>query len=114
MLKHRGLHTIYFHGRGEEIMKKILVVLSLMILLILPKQVLADCAELKDYTHWILEGEHTIVFYLGNKPLASLNIPYCEILPSSSIQLLKSYVCDSDNIVIDSQECSIIEVKVMY
>jgi hypothetical protein len=95
-------------------MKQILVVLSLMILLILPKQVLADCADLKNYTNWTLEGEHTIIFYVGKMPIASLTIPYCEILTSSNIQLIKSYVCDSDSIVIDGKECSIIEVKVMY
>jgi len=95
-------------------MKQILIVLSLMVLLTLPIQVLADCVDLKNYTNWIIEGEHTVVFYIGNKPLASLHIPYCEILPSSSIRLLKSYVCDSDKIVIDDEECSIIEVKVMY
>jgi len=95
-------------------MKQILILLSLMVLLILPKQVLADCAELKNYTNWTLEDEHTIIFYVGNTPLASLNVPYCEILPSSSIRLLKSYVCDSDNIVIDGKECSIIEVELMY
>jgi len=95
-------------------MKQILILLSLMVLLILPKQVSADCAELKNYTNWTLEDEHTIVFYVGNTPLASLNVPYCEIFPSSSIRLLKSYVCDSDNIVIDGKECSIIEVEVMY
>jgi hypothetical protein len=95
-------------------MKQILVVLSLMVLLILPIQVLADCADLKDYTNWTLEDGHSIIFYIGNKPLASLNIPYCDIFPSSNIRLLKSYICDSDNIEIDGKECSIIEVKVMY
>ncbi len=94
--------------------KQILVVLSLMVLLTLPRLVLADCADLKNYTNWALEGEHTIVFYIRNKPLASLTIPYCEILTTSSIRLLKSYVCDSDNIMIDGKECSIIEVEVMY
>jgi hypothetical protein len=94
--------------------KRILIVLSLMVFLTLPIQVLADCAELKNYTNWTLEGEHTIIFYIGNMPIANLTVPYCEILPTSSIQLLKSYVCDSDSIVIDGRECSIIEVKVMY
>ena len=113
-MQDRSNLALCFHGRGEEMMKKILVVLSLMVLLTLPIQVLADCADLKNYTHWTIESEHTIIFYMGNKPLASLNIPYCEFLPTSSIRLLKSYVCDSDNIVIDGKECSILDIEVMY
>jgi hypothetical protein len=95
-------------------MKQIFIVFSLMILLVLPKYALGDCVDLRNYTDWILEDEHTIVFYTGEAPIARVNIPYCEILPSSSIRLVKSYVCDLDSIVVDDKKCSIIEVKVMY
>jgi hypothetical protein len=93
-------------------MKKIIILFTLWIMLLLPNIVSADCVDLKYFSNWIRVDEHTIVFYMGNKPLASANIPYCEILLSSSIRLLKSYVCDSDSIMVDGELCSIMTVEV--
>jgi hypothetical protein len=94
-------------------MKKIGVALSLMILLF-PAFVSADCADLGRFTNWYLETAHTVIFYDGEVPLARVEIPYCEINPLSTILLLKSYVCDSDEIMVDGVACRIISVKVLY
>jgi hypothetical protein len=94
-------------------MKKIGWVLSLAILL-LPTFVSADCADLGRYTNWILETSHTVLFYDGKTPLARIEIPYCEITPLSKILLLNSYVCDSDEILVEGIACRIITVKVMH
>jgi hypothetical protein len=74
-------------------MRKIWIVLSLTILLF-PAFVSADCADLGRFTNWYLETLHTVVFYVGETPLARLEIPNCEVSPLSTIRLIKSYVCD--------------------
>jgi len=95
-------------------MKIIFILFILWAMLLLPNIASADCADLKNFTNWMRVDEHTIVFYMENTPLASAKIPYCEILPSSRIWLLNSYVCDSDSIMVDGKECSILTVEVLY
>jgi len=94
--------------------KKIIVLFILGILLFLPILVSADCLDLGDFTNWVLEDEHTVVFYREERPMARLEIPDCSIRPSSNIRLIKSYVCDSDDIIIDNEKCHIMTVKVLY
>ena len=94
-------------------MKKIWMLLSLAILLF-PTFVSADCVDLGRFTNWILETSHTLVFYAGAKPLARLDIPNCEIDPSSKILLRTSYVCDLDEIIIDGVPCHIITVEILH
>ena len=89
------------------------MVLSLAILLF-PTFVSADCADLQRFTNWILESSHTVLFYAGQRPLARVEIPNCEISPLSTIRLIKSYVCDSDEIMIDGVACHILSVKILY
>jgi hypothetical protein len=74
-------------------MRKIWIVLSLTILLF-PAFVSADCADLGRFTNWYLETLHTVVFYVGETPLARLDTPNCEMNPLSTIRLIKSYVSD--------------------
>jgi hypothetical protein len=93
-------------------MKKRWVVLSLAILLF-PTFASADCADLGNFTSWIVETNHTVVFYAGQRPIARLEIPDCEIRPLSSIRLIKSYVCDLDEIMIDGVACRISTVEIM-
>ena len=94
-------------------MRKIGIVLSLTILLF-PAFVWADCADLGRFTNWILETSHTIVFYMEETPLACLEIPNREVNPLSTIRLIKSYVCDADEIMVDGVACRIITVEVLY
>ena len=89
------------------------MILSLAILLF-PTFVSADCADLSRFTNWILETSNGIVFYAGQRPLARLEIPNCEIRPLSTIRLINSYVCDSDEIIIDGISCHILSVQILY
>jgi len=82
--------------------------------LLIPALAFADCLNLGDFTSWVLEDTHTIVFYMGVRPMARLEIPNCSIHPSSNIRLIKSYVCDTDSIMIDGEQCSIITLSVLY
>jgi len=93
-------------------MKKMWWLVSLAIVL-LPTFVSADCADLGRYTQWILETSHTLVFYAGPKPLARIEIPNCEITPSSTIHLRTSYVCELDDIEIDGVACQILTVEIL-
>jgi hypothetical protein len=89
------------------------VLLSIAILLF-PAFVSADCVDLGRFTNWYLETSHTIIFYDGETPLARVEVPYCEMTPLSTIRLINSYVCDSDQIMVDGVACRIITVKVLY
>lgn len=55
--------------------KKVLILLSFMLFLLSPNLTSADCADLSNFTRWFREDKHTIVFYMGNIPFASLNNP---------------------------------------
>jgi hypothetical protein len=96
-------------------MSKTIIIFFILLDLLIPLSfVSADCLDLGSYTDWIVEDAHTLVFYMGKKPLARLQIPNCDIVPSSSIRLIKSYVCDSDEIVIDGNPCRIISLDILY
>jgi hypothetical protein len=94
--------------------EKIIVLFILAAFLFLPTLVAADCVDLGTFTSWFLESEHKIIFYRGEKPIARLEVQDCEIQPSSSIRLIESYVCDSDEIIIDGYKCGIISVEILY
>ena len=95
-------------------MKKILIGLSFTIFLLYSSLASADCLDLERFTSWVVDDTHTVVFYMGVKPIARLEIPNCEIQPTSKIRLIKSYVCDSDEIEIDGEACRTITVEVLY
>lgn len=86
--------------------KKVLTLLSFMLFLLSPNPASADCANLSNFTDWVREGEHTIVFYMENTP-------YCEILPSSAVRLSTFSVCDLDDIIIDDKTCTVRTVEVL-
>lgn len=93
---------------------RVVIFLSFIILALIPSAVLADCVDLGNITSWVAEGTHQIRFYEGEKPIAVVNVPHCEIHPWSKIRLLVAYVCDSSSIEIDSARCSILTVTSLY
>ena len=95
---------------GQKMGTRIVLLLSLTMFLLSPNLALADCVSLVSFTDWFAQDSHNVVFYRGSRPLASLNVPYCSINPSSTILLIKSYVCDSDKMIIDGEECTIMTV----
>ncbi len=94
-------------------MKKILAILSVAILL-LPTFSSADCVDLGESASWILETFHTVTFYEGQKPIARIEVPNCEIYPFSTIQLLNRDLCDMDQIMVDGMACNVISVQILH
>ncbi len=76
-----------------------------------PGVAVSDCTDLSRFTSWYPQGENTIIFYVQNSPIAQIDLQDCTVTPSSNIRLLKTYMCDSDRIVVDGQECGIMTLK---
>jgi hypothetical protein len=91
--------------------KKIVILLGLGIVLLSPSVVLPDCIDLGRSTSLYVQGGHSIIYYAGLMPIARLDVPYCAVSPSSSIRLIKNYVCDGDKIMIDDSVCMIMTVS---
>ena len=87
--------------------KKIVLLLSFGMLLLFSGQGLADCVSLAGFTNWYAQDTHNVVFYRGSRPLGTFNVPDCTIKPSSTVIVIKSFVCNSDKIIIDGEECTI-------
>ena len=85
----------------------ILVLLGLAVLLFFPTLVLSDCTDFGRATSVYVQDDKTIVYYVGNSLLAQIVLQDCSVNASSNIRLLKNYVCDSDSVVVDGQECAI-------
>lgn len=96
-------------------MKRTIVILScLSILLVFPYPALADCAQFAGFTSFSLPGGSTVILYAGYIPLTQFDVPDCVVLPLSEIQLLKGYMCDGDELLIDDERCVIIAVRALY
>jgi hypothetical protein len=96
-------------------MKRNTLILScLCILLVFPNLALAECAEFGGFTDFYLAGGNTVILYGGGVPIAQFDVPRCVVLPTSHIQLLKGYMCDGDQLLIDNQRCIIIAVRALY
>jgi hypothetical protein len=90
--------------------KKIFILLSFSILLFSPNLVLSDCLDLGGFTSWKVQDDHTILFYRQNSPIAKVNLKGCTVTASSTVRLTKSYVCNSDSLIVDGQECAIMTI----
>ncbi len=90
--------------------KNVFFVLCLGIFLLLPNLSLAECTDLGGFTNFSLQGGNTVVLYSGSRPVASFD-SNCSIESSSKIELIKSYVCDGEEILVDGERCTIMEIK---
>ena len=102
-----SLHTRFFTGR-YKMKKNILILLCLGILLALPNRAISDCADFENATGWYAPDEKTIIYYSQNKPIAKIVLQECMVNSSSYIRLPKTYVCDSDHLLIDGVDCAIL------
>jgi len=93
--------------------KKILFLLFSGIFFLLPNLSSADCMDMGGFSSFSLEGVNTVVLYSGSTPIARFDVQSCEVLPSSQIRLIKTDVCDGDEIMIDGSRCTIMEVKTL-
>jgi hypothetical protein len=72
----------------------------------------AACVDLSKATNWSNINNHKVIMYQGSKAIAILDVPYCEIYPSSSISLDKEYVCNWDKIIVSGVSCDIRNVAI--
>ena len=91
--------------------KKVAVLLGVAVVLVSPSIVFSDCVDLGRANSWYVQGGHSIIFYSGPTPVARVTVPYCTLSSSSSVRLLKSYVCDGDKIIIDGSACMIMTIS---
>ena len=91
--------------------KKIWILLFFSIFALSANLALADCLDLGSANSWYIEGAHTVVFYRGQRPMARVEVPYCTIYPDSQLRLTKSYMCDSDRIIVDGTPCTIMTIS---
>ena len=91
--------------------KKIFILLSFSMLLFSVNLVLSDCLDLGGFTNWKVQGDHTILYYRQNSPIAKVNLKGCTVTESSTVRLTKSYVCNSDSLIVDGQECAIMTIS---
>ena len=87
------------------------ILLCLAFLLLLPNLALADCMELGGFSSFTLKGENTVVLYVGPSPYAQFDVPDCDVTPHSTIKFIKSYMCDGDELLIDGERCSIMNIQ---
>jgi hypothetical protein len=58
-----------------------------------------------------LVGNNTVILFAGSSPVAQFDVLDCSVQPTSRIQLMKSDVCDGDEIMIDGSRCTMMEIK---
>jgi hypothetical protein len=90
--------------------KKIFILLGFSLLLLPPSLALSDCADFTRMTNWAVQGSSTIIFYTGNLPIAQIDLQDCTVDSSSNVRLTKTYVCDSDSLMVNGQECAIMSI----
>jgi hypothetical protein len=92
--------------------RKIFILLGFSLLLFSPSLALCDCADFTRMTSWAVQGSSTVIFYTGNLPFARIDLQDCTVDSSSNIRLSKSYVCDSDSLMVNGQECAIMSLTI--
>jgi hypothetical protein len=91
--------------------KKILLTVCLGIFFLLPSLSSAECTRIGGFNNFSLEGTNTVVLYAGSSPIVRFDVLDCSVQPTSRIRLIKSDVCDGDEIMIDGERCTMMEIK---
>jgi hypothetical protein len=91
--------------------KNVLILLGLVLFLFVPGLVLADCDDLGGFTGFILQGSNTVVLYAGSTAVGQFDVQSCNVTSTSSILLIKTMVCDGDEVMIDGSRCTVMNVK---
>ena len=90
--------------------KYIFISLFFGIFMGLPSLTIADCADIEWFSNFSVTG-NTVTLYAGSKPFVKFDLQSCDVQPTSKLQLIKSYVCDGDEILIDGSRCTILNVN---
>ena len=96
--------------RRYQMKKNILILVWLGIFLVFPNLVFGDCADLGGYTSFSVTGANTVTLYGGSTPFVRFDAQ-CDVQPTSRLQLIKGYVCDGDEILMDGYRCTILNVN---
>ena len=91
--------------------KKRLILVLLGIFLILPNLASAGCQDLGGYNSFVISRGSTVILYAGSTPIGQFDLQSCDVQPQSRIMLLNSMVCDGDEVVIDGNRCTVMDVK---
>ena len=90
--------------------KNILLLVCLGILLVFPNLVLADCADIGYFTSFSVTPDNTVTLYAMSQPIVKFDVQG-GIDPASKLQLIKSYVCDGDEVLVDGFKSTILNVN---
>ncbi len=96
---------------GIEMKKNIVFPLYLVIFFLVPSLSSAECTHIGGFSHFSVEGANTVTLFSGSIPAVRFDVLGCSVQPKSKIELIKSDVCDGDEIMIDGSRCRIIEIK---
>ncbi len=91
--------------------KNLFLALGLGMAVLLPSLSSAECTSIGSFSNFSLEGNNTVILYAGSSPVLRFDVMDCSVQPSSKIQLIKSDVCDGDEIMIDGSRCTMMEIK---
>ncbi len=95
--------------------KKTFLLLCFGIFLLLPNLGRAECTDIGFFDRFNLVtsegGFKYVILYAGSMPVVRFDVQNCNVTPSSKIQLLKSNVCDGDEILIDGKRCVMMDIK---
>jgi len=96
--------------RRIEMEKCIFILLCFGIFMGLPGLAIADCADIGWFNSFSVTG-NTVTLYAGPRPFLEFDVQGCDVKPTSKLQLIKNYVCDGDEILIDGVRCVILDVQ---
>jgi hypothetical protein len=71
---------------------------------------MADCADLGSFTSFSVTGSNRVTLYWMNKPFLRFDVRG-SIDPTSKLQLIKGYVCDGDEVLVDGFKSTILNVS---
>jgi hypothetical protein len=89
--------------------RNFLILIGLLSILILPGRVSADCMSVGPFDNFILQGDDTVILTSGGQALVKIDTN-CTIYEKSRVRLLKNYICDGDDIMIDGSACNIVSL----
>jgi hypothetical protein len=96
---------------GKGMKKKLLLPLCLGIFFLLPNLSRAECTDIGYFNSFLLEGTNTVILYAGSTPVVRFDVQNCDVRPTSKIRLIRTNVCDGDEIMIDGKRCVMMQIK---
>jgi len=92
--------------------RKTILLFGLFLFFCLPNLAVADCTDLGNFNRFYVQDDESIIFYYNNVPLGTVELQACTVDSSSNIRLIKSFVCNNDEILVDGESCTIMSVTV--